>query len=397
MRYLFCLYDAPWPIRGGQQLHTYNMIAALTSLGHEVHLTTYGEIGGFPAHKHRGWSVSRLVEDGNCIARENADALCRRIAVRWMRYWGTPVWVLSSLEKVVQELRPEVAILVGLQALPLAAAVSKVPALWYAADDWVLHYLTLAKSGSLHDRIHSVQKAILSLCYERSLSFLTGGAIAVSRRDQEALKWAGGFKRVSLIPNGVDTEFFNPRPERESEKPSICFWGRMDFEPNIEAMIWFCSQVWPVLLNDFPDAVLTIVGANPTTAVKDLGTIRNVIVTGEVEDIRPFAWCSQVVVMPIRIGAGIKNKLLEACAMGKSIVTSQTAVSGLETKDESSAPWIIARKRNDWVNAIERLWTNPEVRLRLGYSARDYVGRHHSWREAANRLAGFINKIKCGS
>jgi glycosyltransferase involved in cell wall biosynthesis len=310
-----------------------------------------------------------------------------------MQYWGTPIWLLSSIDTLAEEFQPDAVIVVGLQALPLTAATRKAPTVWYAADDWVLHYLTLAKRGSFVMRVHSLRNAALSLCYERSLSGQTRGAIAVSKRDQKALRWIGGFQHVSLIPNGVDAEFFQPKPEEESENPSICFWGRMDFEPNVDAMVWFCRKIWPVLLNDFPEAVMTITGANPTPAVNELGLDQNVRVTGEVDDIRPFAWHSQVVVMPIRTGGGIKNKLLEACAIGKPIITSQTAVAGLEISDESSQPWIVARNKEDWINAIKLLWKNPEMRLQLGRAARDYALRNHSWRQAAKKFVDFIATV----
>jgi glycosyltransferase involved in cell wall biosynthesis len=397
MRFLFFSYDPPWPIRGGQQLHTYYMIRALASLGHDVHLTTYGDIEAFPTHKHKGWSVSRLNENDHYSPANNVSTLQGRIAERWMQYWGVPLWIPSSMEMLVQEYRPDAAIVVGLQALPVAAAITSVPTVWYAADDWVLHHLTLAQEGSFLDRIKSLQRAILSLCYERSLSSQVGGAIAVSKRDQRALRLAGGFQRVSLIPNGVDADFFEPRRERESEQHTVCFWGRMDFAPNIDAMVWFCRQIWPEILHQFPDAMLTIVGADPAPSVRELGKERSVRVTGEVDDIRPFAWYSQVVVMPIRTGGGIKNKLLEACSMGKSIIASQTAVAGLEIKDGSSVPWIMANNKNEWIEAIKLLWANPNMRLRLGDSARNYSEKHHSWIQAAKNFTRFINQIKRGS
>ncbi|MFZ0931412.1 MAG: glycosyltransferase family 4 protein [Syntrophobacteraceae bacterium] len=394
MKFLFCLYDAPWPIRGGQQLHTYNMIQGLVSLGHDVHLAAYGDIGSFPAQKHIGWSVSRLCEDGALASEVETKSLDRWTAERWMRYWGTPLWVPSAIDKLIQELQPETVIVVGLQALPLAALIRNVPAVWYVADDWVLHHLTLAGKGPLRDRIESLKGAALSLCYERSLSSQVEGAIAVSKKDQKALRCVGGFQRVSLIRNGVDAEFFHPEQGKESQNPSICFWGRMDFAPNVDAMLWFCCQIWPLLLNSFPDAVLTIAGANPTSAVNELGKIRNVIVTGEVDDVRPFALHSQVVVLPMRTGGGIKNKLLEACAMGKPIVASRTAVAGLQAGNESSEPWIIARNREDWINAIKLLWTNTETRANFGNSARNFVVEHHSWRQAAVRFVGFTSELR---
>jgi len=139
---------------------------------------------------------------------------------------------------------------------------------------------------------------------------------------------------------------------------------------------------------------MTIVGISPTTEIKELGLSRNIRVTGEVDDIRPFAWSSQVVVLPIRTGAGIKTKLLEACAMGKAIVTSQTAVAGLEIGNVSSEPWIVAMNIEDWARAIKLLWSNREIRKQFGSSARGYVVRNHSWRRAAETFVNFTRTIR---
>lgn len=394
MRFLFCLYDSPWPIRSGQQLHTYNMIQALAGLGHDVHLAAYGDVSNLPPDKHLEWSVSRLTDSSDGIAEQTTHSFYDRVAKRWMQYWGIPVWVLSTLNKLVLEYRPDTVILVGLQALPLTAGTVDVPTVWYAADDWVLHHLTLAKKGFLRDRLRSLRGALLSLCYERSLSAQLRGAIAVSTKDQTALRWAGGFRRVALIPNGVDADYFFPLPEKHIDKHSLCFWGRMDFEPNIDAMVWFCRDIWPFLLGDFPDAELTIVGANPTPAVWELVTNRNVIITGEVEDVRPFAWQSQVVILPMRTGGGIKNKLLEACALGKSVVTSPTAVADLRHGQDDLQPWIVAQSKEEWVKAIKLLWTNSEVRATIAHSARNYILQNHSWRQAAGTLVSFVQDIR---
>ena len=372
------------------------MIQALASLGHDVHLTAYGDVSTLPPDKHLGWSVSRLTDSSDGIVEPAAHPFYERVAKRWMHYWGIPVWVLSSLKKHVLEYRPDTVILVGLQALPLTAGTVDVPTVWYAADDWVLHHLTLAKKGFLRDRLRSLRSALLSLCYERSLSAQLRGAIAVSSKDQTALRWAGGFRRVALIPNGVDAEYFSPLPDKHIDKPSLCFWGRMDFEPNIDAMVWFCRDIWPLLLGHFPDAELTIVGANPTAAVWELGTHRNVSITGEVEDVRPFAWNSQVVVMPMRIGGGIKNKLLEACALGKPVVASPRAVAGLGHNQDGLQPWMVAQGKEEWVKAIKLLWSSPETRATMARSARKYIVQNHSWRQAASTLVNFVRDMQCG-
>jgi glycosyltransferase involved in cell wall biosynthesis len=98
--------------------------------------------------------------------------------------------------------------------------------------------------------------------------------------------------------------------------------------------------------------------------------------------------------MPMRIGGGIKNKLLEACSMGKPIVVSPLAVEGLEIGDASNKPWIICHSKKDWIDNICRLWKSENDRSVLGHSTRNYALEKHSWLQTAEKLVKFVGDMK---
>jgi glycosyltransferase involved in cell wall biosynthesis len=188
-----------------------------------------------------------------------------------------------------------------------------------------------------------------------------------------------GARNVDIITNGVDTEYFEPNESAREIRYSAIFWGRLDFEPNIQAMEWFCKNVWPALFNRHPDARLTIIGACPSEKVLKLGKQHGIQILVDVDDLRPQVAAHQVVVFPFVSGGGIKNKLLEAAAMGKAIVSSPAGVGGLR----GCHPFHTPSNTLEWCKTIEDLWAQPLQRKEIGRAARNWVCVQHTWDRAA--------------
>jgi glycosyltransferase involved in cell wall biosynthesis len=207
----------------------------------------------------------------------------------------------------------------------------------------------------------------------------------VSADEARAMRRWGGAKAVDVASNGVDGAHF--RPGTEPATPRSCvFWGRLDAEPNVRAVAWFCRNVWPTLRPAFPDARFGVYGFAPTPAISSLAG-GGVAVVADVPDLRPELRRHEVAVMPFVSGAGIKNKLLEAAALGLPIVTSPRGCAGLDRTE--GLPFIVARRPSEWTRAIGSLWRDPDRRARLGAAARDWVLRRHTWSAAAKSvLAG---------
>ncbi|MGL4421859.1 MAG: glycosyltransferase, partial [Gemmataceae bacterium] len=193
-------------------------------------------------------------------------------------------------------------------------------------------------------------------------------------------------KNVDVMPNGVDANYFTPGHERR--QPNSCvFWGRLDFEPNIQAIEWFVERVWPRLRRAVPDAEFRIYGFQPTNAVLKYTGVPGVSITSDLPDLRPEVRGNALVVLPFVSGGGIKNKLLEAAAMGMPIVASARVRP--DTTESDAVPWRTAHSAADWERIVQDVWRNPEGAETRGQAARNWVVENHTWAAAARiALAG---------
>lgn len=186
--------------------------------------------------------------------------------------------------------------------------------------------------------------------------------------------------RVTALTNGVDTEYFSPRPARPNPYPegrrALVFTGAMDYLANVNAVTWFCETVWPELRRRVPQAGFHIVGARPTEAVRRLGRLPGVEVTGAVPDIRPYLAHAVAAVAPLRIARGLQNKVLEAMAMARPVVATPAAMEGIDIGADyadcvQDAP---ERQREQLQRLLER-----GDEQGLGPLGRTFVLRHHAW------------------
>lgn len=148
--------------------------------------------------------------------------------------------------------------------------------------------------------------------------------------------------KISGMLNGVDTEYFDPQNvelkinPKENEPPlDIVFTGAMDYWANVDAVIWFVENVWPKIKQEKPDTGFYIVGGNPNSNIKALNGHNGIVVTGRVEDIRPYILQAEVIVAPLQIARGIQNKVLEALSMSKAVVATTMAIEGIDARTES--------------------------------------------------------------
>jgi glycosyltransferase involved in cell wall biosynthesis len=291
----------------------------------------------------------------------------------------------------VREFRPDAILGVGQNVLPVLAAIRERPVIWYAGDEPTILHLSLLKNYRTSNRIRSLQEAFYSLIYERTLLSRVSGVVVVSELDRFAMRWIAGARKVVTIPNGVDLEKFHTN-DGKKRPYSVIFWGRMDYPPNVDAVLWFYEEVFLVLKRKYEQAEFVIVGADPHALVLDLGKKSGVRVLGEVEDIRPYVWSAACTVIPIRLGHGIKNKLLEASALGAAAVISPQCLNGLRVcKDDY--PWLVAKSKDEWIRSVEHLWWDEDARIRLGRKARRWVEESHTWEAVAQSLQEFLKEL----
>lgn len=186
------------------------------------------------------------------------------------------------------------------------------------------------------------------------------------------------------IPNGVDIGFFEPQ-DAVSDQDSMIFVGGLSWYPNRDAMEYFATEVWPILVKRRPTATFELVGKNPTRRLRALAQDdERFRVHGFVDDIRPMVSNAKVYVCPIRDGGGTKLKILDAMAMGKAIVAHPHAVDGINLRDGIDV--LLARTPEDFCEQIERVFDDASLRERLGAAARSLAVKEYSYESIGSQL-----------
>jgi glycosyltransferase involved in cell wall biosynthesis len=166
----------------------------------------------------------------------------------------------------------------------------------------------------------------------------------------------------------------------------LVFTGNMDYWPNADAVIWFAREVMPVLRARVPGIRFWIVGANPIEAVRALGDLAGVFVTGRVEDVRPYVAHAAAIVCPLRIARGIQNKVLEGMAMGRPVITSGPAFEGVRAR--AGEDLIVADGVEGFVAAVVAVLDGKWVGL--GARARAAMEGGYAWERVLGRLEGYL-------
>jgi glycosyltransferase involved in cell wall biosynthesis len=218
--------------------------------------------------------------------------------------------------------------------------------------------------------------------YERRACRAADRVVAVSGTDAIALQHLDPGLDPFVVPNGVDLSFCSSpfQPLQDSEGPGeqdLVFVGKMDFRPNVDAVLWFAGKVLPLIRNQVPGARLWVVGKDPHPRLAALREDPAVVLTGWVEDVRPYIVGSGVYVIPLRIGGGTRLKVLEAMGLGKAIVSTSLGCEGFELVPGREL--ILADEPEEFALATVDLLSNAAKRERLATAARSFAAKY-DWR-----------------
>jgi sugar transferase (PEP-CTERM/EpsH1 system associated) len=224
---------------------------------------------------------------------------------------------------------------------------------------------------------------------ERRLAGRFDLCTATTRAEWETLEGYRTGVATDWFPNGVDSAYFAPAAG-PYDADTLCFVGRMDYYPNQECMFDFCARTLAIVRARRPNVKLLIVGADPPPAVRKLGGLPGVTVTGPVPDVRPYLQRSALMVAPLNIARGTQNKILEAMASGVPVVTSRVAAGGVDAV--AGEHFAVASTPEEHAQAILRILGDPAERRRLAVAGRERMLSHHAWDRSMQRLDRIIDR-----
>lgn len=207
---------------------------------------------------------------------------------------------------------------------------------------------------------------------------------------------------INFISNGVNSDYFNPEKSysiniksdstsidlSKNNFPTLLFTGAMDYHANIEGVVWFCEEIFPKIKTIIPEVLFYIVGSNPTFKIQRLQSENSIVVTGYVEDIRPYYQLADVCVIPLRVGQGVQNKVLEAMAMGKATITTSKAIEGINVIPGEHL--LVENKPETFSQIVLMLLKDKLYRKQLGIRARQFVKDNYNWDANMEKFEEFL-------
>jgi len=387
---LFLVHRLPYPPNKGDKVRSYHLLRHLAQR-HRVFLGTFVDDAADLAHVDTvralcaGMHVERLRPALARLKSLVGLATGEPLTLPYYRSAGLRAWVERTLaaeriDSVVLFSSPMVQYVEhrpGLRRLIDFVDVDSAKWAEYAQSrPWPLSWLYTREGTRL-----LAYETLAAMHAERSF-FVTDGEVDLFRR---LAPLAGG--RIERVGNGVDAAFFTPEaglasPFAPGEVP-VVFTGAMDYWPNVDAACWFAQAVLPELRRRNGAVRFYVVGMRPTPAVRALASDA-VVVTGTVPDVRPYIRHAAAVVAPLRIARGIQNKILEAMAMGKAVVASDTCAAGIDARN--GVELLTATVAQDFAASVDTLARNPDRARAMGAAARACVLAKYSWEAELRRL-----------
>ena len=228
--------------------------------------------------------------------------------------------------------------------------------------------------------------------YELSMLNEVSGIAAISEEDKNRMLALGVKKRIRTIPFGVDLNQYPYESDAYSEV-ALFHLGAMDWGPNLEGVLWFLKNIWPSVHERFPLLKFYLAGRNMSDEISRLNLV-NVEVVGEVENAVSFMQSKAIMIVPLLSAGGVRVKIIEGFAMGRAVISTSLGAEGLNC--EHGKQLFLADRKEDWLEAIEKLLHDEDARKSMALEGRKHVAAHFDIAEVTNQLVNFYKEIRKG-
>lgn len=392
MNILFLCHRIPYPPNKGDKIRSFNILRHLAQK-HDIYLACLADDKNDLVHKKELLKYCKAAE-----IRYNGG-LCANLRMLWSLITGKPLTLgyfhSGQLQRAVnrwlRDLRFDAIFIYSSGAAQYVFNAGNRKIMDFVdvdSDKWAQNARRARFPVSW---IYALESARMRE-YEKLIAQKFQHSILITENEKRLFESFARPRAASVIPNGVDHDYFirdNDLFRRRGTVPggdcpssrtiNLIFTGAMDYFANVDAVVYFCETILPLIKKDVPNLKFYIVGNNPTLAVKELAKIKDVIVTGYVQDIRPYLNKADICVVPLRIARGIQNKILEAMSMELPVVSMSAATKNLEVTPGTDI--FVEDKPTGFADRVIQLSRDPALRAQVGAKARETVLRHYDWQK----------------
>lgn len=264
---------------------------------------------------------------------------------------------------------------------------TQTPVIWDSVDSISYLFEQAAQSSKkLTSRLMTRFELPRTRGYEARLAQQFDRTLVTSKLDQEAFSrlMPSGSPPVTVLPNGVDLDYFSPIKQEERELETLVISGKMSYHANVSMVTYLMENIMPNIWAKKPSTKLWIVGKDPPPVIREYANHPGVTVTGYVADLRPYLQKATVALAPLTYGAGIQNKVLEAMACGAPVIASPRAVAALSIRTGQEI--LVESDPSAFASKVIELLDHPDRAREIGEAGRKYVETNHDWMTIAGHL-----------
>ncbi len=209
--------------------------------------------------------------------------------------------------------------------------------------------------------------------------------------EQSIIKENNSLLNVDVVPLFIYNDF-KERSYIAKDRKDMMFVGGFSHGPNVDAMIWFIGSVWPLICKDLPDVHFYIVGSNPPQEILDMAN-EQITVTGFISDEEMEAYYAKckLVVVPLRFGAGVKGKIVDAMYNALPLVTTSVGAEGIQNSQQYMK---IADDAKTFSDTVTTLYQNEKLLEELSSESLRYCKKYFSVPYAKEKMANVIVEFR---
>ena len=379
----------PYPLHFGDRLIIWHLARELASRGHTIDLLALYDREDDPQEIEEYRDFFRHIE----LIREtrrSGETYLRRLLDPSVRFaknadmsFSPELW--RQIERHLQRYDYDVAHCFGsVSVYEFYPLFADMPNLITPYESHALYLESAARQGQVSARLRLPVVRRL----ERFMFTPYDRTVVIAEKDRETLRSLQPELTVDLIPNGIELGRFPLRGEGRASE-TLLFVGNFEYRPNQDAARLLIGEVMPAIWQQMPQTQLQLVGNNPPDWMLNLADSR-IDVTGRVPDVQPYLARATAFICPLRMGAGLKNKVLEALAMGIPVVATPLSVDGIKVEHGRSA--IIAEAKDIAAAALEVL-RDEGLRQRLSVHGRELVESEYTWEQTATSYERLYDEL----